>query len=114
MKTLEQVSNQMKNLQSQFVLTNDKSQRRSLQAHYSKLRPILLVLQSGMTEDALRNQLFSQEQKLEVITKRINSQVEELERSGSYGAYGLRKRLESEYNIKDIEARIELLRDILN
>ncbi|MPL74366.1 hypothetical protein SDC9_20238 [bioreactor metagenome] len=114
MKTLESVSNQIKDLRNQFAYTNDKSKRRSLQASFARLKPVLLILQSGITEESLRKQLLSQEQRLEAVTSRINDQVEEMEKKGSLGTYAYRKKLESDFNVSDIESRIELLCYILN
>lgn len=113
MKTLESAKAQVSALQVRFSIAQNPKEKRELNRDFLKLKPLLLILQSGANEQSLRKQLEQEERKLEIISKRVSEMVAELSRGGGYSA-DLQKRLEAEYNVKDIKSRIELLREILN
>lgn len=112
MKTLESVKAQVSALQVRFSTVQNPKEKRGLNRDFLKLKPLLLILQSGVNEQSLRKQLEQEERKLKIISKRVSEMVAELSRGG-YSA-DLQKRLEAEYDVKDIKSRIELLREILN
>lgn len=81
MKTLESVKAQVSLLQIRFSTAGDK-EKRKLNRDFLKLKPLLLILQSGVNEQSLRRQLEQEERKLEIVSKRVSEIVAELSRGG--------------------------------
>ncbi|OJV23462.1 MAG: hypothetical protein BGO30_09255 [Bacteroidetes bacterium 41-46] len=82
MKTLESVKAQVSALQARFSTAKNPKEKRNLNRDFLKLKPLLLILQSGMNEQSLRKQLEQEERKLEIISKRVSEMVAELSRGG--------------------------------
>lgn len=114
MKTLESIKSQIVKIERMYSLTKDKKEQRAYMNTHAKLKPVLLILSTGISEESLRRQLSNEEQRLSVFKQRIENEIGGLPEGKTFLSYEIRKRLENEYNIKDIESRIEQLRDILN
>lgn len=116
MKTLSSVISEVRALQIQYSSTKDLKEKKKLSADFLKLKPLLLILQSGVSEDSLKKQLEAEERRLDILEERIETKIKELSSGGGYVEIHnqLRKRLESEYLIKDIEKRISVLKSILD